>query len=158
MTRSNSHSARSAPGPRPPTQAAGTRPEGRRRLLLGVGDRQPGSRGRFGSFAVGVRKRKAWVGVKAGHPLYSTPSLISVSITHLSNRLFLELDFITLIRQFFRLLWPKHTSLPSAPRLFLSRERCLIASSVTTLHLGPLASTQKRKHEDNFQGQGSGLG
>lgn len=39
------------------------------------------------------RERKPGMGVKAGQHLYSSLSLISVSITHLSNRLFLEFRF-----------------------------------------------------------------
>lgn len=85
----------------------------------GVSFRAAGARVRCtrgGAVGRWVLERKGLVGVRAGHPLSSAPSLISVSITHLSNRLFLELDFIIRALQSFRLLRPKHTPLPPAPK------------------------------------------
>lgn len=108
------------PAPPPLGRASRTRPvrrmrqEGGGRQGSASGPRAPGCVAR----AVGrwVLERKGLMGVRAVHPLSSAPSLISVSITHLSNRLFLELDFIIRARQSFRLLRPKHTPLPPAPK------------------------------------------
>lgn len=116
---------------------------------------------RFVSFKCGeqwvLEKERAGVGVKAGHSPYSWLSLICFNYTPV-KQVIPGIDFIILTLQFFLLLLPKHTPLPFSPKYVYINRMYKSYKVSQTLHLEPLASTQKRKHDDNSQeGQSSGL-